>query len=107
MGLYTKEKRDGGIYPVSEQATAVLDVLRSTCIHLGVKVFTECEPVSIKQGMVYYLEQKTQKKQIHFDKLILASPFYIHRLSESLSRINAGFQRFYFLNSPTFSAKNS
>lgn len=73
MGLYTKEKRDGGIYPVSEQATAVLDVLRSTCIHLGVKVFTECEPVSIKQGMVYYLEQKTQKKQIHFDKLILAA----------------------------------
>ena len=64
MGLYTKEKRDGSIYPVSEQATAVLDVLRSTCIHLGVKVFTECEPVSIKQGMVYYLEQKTQKKQI-------------------------------------------
>lgn len=37
------------------------------------KIYTECEPVSIKQGMVYYLEQKTQKKQIRFDKLILAA----------------------------------
>lgn len=34
-------------------------------------------------------------------------PLLSYRLSESLSRINAGFQRFYFLNSPTFSAKNS
>ncbi|MGN0395699.1 MAG: NAD(P)/FAD-dependent oxidoreductase, partial [Coprococcus sp.] len=35
IGLYTKEKRDGGIYPVSEQASSVLDALRTECRHLG------------------------------------------------------------------------
>ena len=34
-------------------------------------------------------------------------PFNIYRLSESLSRINTGSQRFHFLNYPTFSAKSS
>ncbi|MDE7028947.1 MAG: NAD(P)/FAD-dependent oxidoreductase, partial [Lachnospiraceae bacterium] len=29
LGLCTKEKRDGGVYPASEQASIVLDVLRS------------------------------------------------------------------------------
>ena len=34
-------------------------------------------------------------------------PFPYNRLSESLSRINTGSQRFHFLNYPTFSAKSS
>ena len=33
-GLYTKEKRDGGVYPVSEQAAIVLDTLRMECARL-------------------------------------------------------------------------
>ncbi len=40
IGLYTKEKRDGGIYPLSEQASCVLDALRSECAHLGVNIVT-------------------------------------------------------------------
>lgn len=77
IGLYTKQKKDGGIYPVSEQASAVLDVLRTTCDHLGVKTLTECEPSKIitgkNGGTVQYIYQKKEKRQIPYDKLILAT----------------------------------
>lgn len=48
LGVYTKEKRDGGVYPVSEQAAIVLDVLRSECDRLGVRILTDCEIESIE-----------------------------------------------------------
>lgn len=47
LGLYTKEKRDGCVYPVSEQASIVLDVLRSACDRLGVIIQTDSEITSI------------------------------------------------------------
>lgn len=47
MGLYCRVKKDGGVYPMSEQATTVLDTLREECIHLGVKVITDCEVKNI------------------------------------------------------------
>ena len=47
IGLYTKEKRDGGIYPVTEQASSVLDVLRTECRHLGINVITDCDVTRI------------------------------------------------------------
>lgn len=48
LGLYTKEKRDGGVYPASEQAAIVLDVLRSACVRLGVKIRTDCEVTAVR-----------------------------------------------------------
>lgn len=47
LGLYTKEKRDGGVYPVSEQASIVLDVLRSACDRLSVTIRTDCEMTAV------------------------------------------------------------
>lgn len=47
IGLYTKEKRDGGVYPVSEQAVCVLDVLKTECEHCGVKIITDTEILDI------------------------------------------------------------
>lgn len=94
LGLYTKEKRDGGVYPVSEQAAIVLDVLRSACDRLGVKIRTDCEVTAVKParsggGTVsvtqYIHMDKDQKKQgnknrtilkqeeIRYDRLILAT----------------------------------
>lgn len=43
IGLYTKEKQNGGVYPMSEQASVVLDVLRSKCSHMGVGILTDCD----------------------------------------------------------------
>ena len=76
LGLYTKEKNGGGIYPVSEQASAVLDVLRSACAYLGVTVKTGCEVVDItagrQGGTVQYMQDNT-KKRMAFDCVILAA----------------------------------
>lgn len=47
IGLYTKEKRDGGVYPVSEQAASVLDVLKTECEHCGVNILTDTEVLEV------------------------------------------------------------
>ena len=94
LGLYTKEKKDGGVYPVSEQASIVLDVLRSECSRLGVQIQTDCEITSIVPeeigGTVYFIHSiresepkgqtskkdsiiKKKKQTIRFDTLILAT----------------------------------
>lgn len=95
LGLYTKEKRDGGVYPVSEQAAIVLDVLQSACFRLGVCIRTNCEitavrpvrsgggTVSVAQYICVEQEQKKQnrdksrriakKEEIRYDQLILAT----------------------------------
>ncbi len=97
LGLYTKEKRDGGVYPVSEQASIVLDVLRSACDRLGVTIRTDCEMMAVvpqkNGGMVHVqqFERTVQEKQsakkkpsasdtykcreetITYDRLILAT----------------------------------
>ena len=103
LGLFTKEKRDGGIYPVSEQASVVLDVLRSACSQLGVQVMTDCELYSVSPmdtgggqlGIQHCLREDSgqgkkhnhvieshaakshaslsQKEKISYDRLILAT----------------------------------
>lgn len=78
-GLYTKEKRDGGVYPVSEQAAVVLDTLRTECVRLGVEIRTDCHAYAIETektyGILYYEQtgEEKQKKQLRFDALILAA----------------------------------
>lgn len=95
LGLYTREKRDGGVYPVSEQASIVLDVLRSACARLGVEIRTDCEvtavrpartgggTVSVTQYAHADQEQHkpaknrdrmpSKKEEIRYDRLILAT----------------------------------
>ena len=97
IGLYTKGKKGGGVYPVSEQASIVLDVLRSECGRLGINIQTDCEITSITPdkagGAVsvtrYIRENKEQSKSdsknkknttvskrketVRYDKLILAT----------------------------------
>lgn len=97
LGLFTKEKRDHGVYPVSEQASIVLDVLRSECDRLGVNIWTDSEITSIvpdRNGGVinitkYIREYRAQnkggrkikksmvlaekKESVLYDKLILAT----------------------------------
>lgn len=65
LGLYTKEKRDGGIYPVSEQAACVLDVLRTECEHCHVKILTDTEVLKIMPNQTggVVLAQKAIKEE--------------------------------------------
>lgn len=47
IGLYTKEKRDGGVYPVSEQAASVLDALVTEAKYSGVSILTDTEVLEV------------------------------------------------------------
>lgn len=103
IGLYTKEKRDGGVYPVSEQAASVLDVLRAECEHQNVKILTDTEILdiipaenggmvvaekAIKEEIASVKNKKgngtkksatkavvigTEKRKLHYDSLIIAT----------------------------------
>lgn len=81
IGLYTKEKKDGGVYPVSEQASVVLDVLRGECERLGVRTITGCEVRTVKPlkqggtvGVVYSGEDAADRQaEFSYDRLILAT----------------------------------
>lgn len=71
LGLFYKEK-NGYCYPISNQASSVLDVLRFSLKRYGVIVETEqevSEILSCKEGG--YLI-KTPQKSFRFDKVILA-----------------------------------
>lgn len=80
MGLYTKEKRDGGVYPVSEQAVSVLEVLKTECRHLHIKILTNCKVKNVQmlkdEGEIR-LEQCAEDEKtlnrISFDELIIAT----------------------------------
>lgn len=81
LGLYTKEKKDGGVYPVSEQAAVVLDVLRSECERLGVQIITACEVRAIlpkeNGGEINVMmpddSGKKKMRSLCYDKLIVAT----------------------------------
>ena len=70
QGLLVK-KRNGYLYPASEQATTVLDILRFACERVGVEIKTDKEvrKISRKDG-AFLVDTKTEKK--YFDRVILA-----------------------------------
>ena len=72
LGLMIKD-RNGYLYPASEQAASVLDVLRFELQALGVKVVTECKVNHIKKdsrsGEILVSDGE---KEYRFDALILA-----------------------------------
>ncbi|MCM1182269.1 MAG: aminoacetone oxidase family FAD-binding enzyme, partial [Roseburia sp.] len=73
LGLYTKEKRDGGVYPMGEQASTVSDVLRSACMHRGVRILTDCEVRALKPTEHGGRITCGQRMNITYDRLILAT----------------------------------
>ncbi len=55
LGLLTYEEREGRIYPLSNTATSVLDVLREGCTRLGVRIVCDAPVESIvHMGASYY-----------------------------------------------------
>ena len=68
LGLYTRCDEEGRAYPLSNQATSVLDVLRFECEHLGVRTLCENEITAIKkQGTGFVLSDGK-----YYDKVVLA-----------------------------------
>lgn len=71
MGLLVKEK-NGGLYPVCEQASAVLDVLRARLRSSGVRVITRCKVHDIHKRPDGRFAVSSQDGTYHFDRVILA-----------------------------------
>lgn len=55
LGLYTRNDEEGRVYPLSNQASGVLDALRFACEGFGVKVLTEMpiSSVDVADGKFY------------------------------------------------------
>lgn len=72
LGLLVKS-RNGGLYPVSEQASSVLDVLRFEVSALGVEVVTGCrvERIERDEGSGR-IQVQGAEKEFSFDSVILA-----------------------------------
>lgn len=72
LGLLLKNK-NGYLYPASEQAAVVLDVLRSELKVLGVKLITECKINNIKRDNTKRKIQVSDgSRSFTFDRVILA-----------------------------------
>ncbi len=68
LGLYSRYDEEGRVYPLSNQATSVLDVLRFECEHLNIKTLCENEITAIKkQGKGFALSDGK-----YYDKVVLA-----------------------------------
>lgn len=76
LGIYTKN-RNGGLYPYSEQASAVLDVLRMKVDHLNVHILCNTEVLSIeKKDQFHVLAIQIHTKHPYddwFDRVIITT----------------------------------
>lgn len=75
LGIMPKNK-NGGIYPFSEQASAVLDVLRAEVERLRVQVVTNTHVKEIqkqKNGFTVIAEMNKTEKRFHADTVVLAA----------------------------------
>ena len=71
MGLLTAEEADGRIYPMSDHAGSVVDVLRFSLDALGVRMKCGCPVVSVKRHSDGYLLQ-TGEQQETADRVIIS-----------------------------------
>ena len=71
LGLLTTAEESGKVYPFSDQANSVVDVLRFALEHSGVEVRCGCEILSIGKKARGY-SAKTAEESFYGDKLILA-----------------------------------
>ena len=69
-GMLLKDK-GGYIYPACEQASVVLDILRSQLEQHQVKIVTDCGNLNIRKHKNGFIVQKDQKEE-YFDRLIMA-----------------------------------
>ena len=71
LGLLTATESSGKVYPFSDQANSVVDVLRFALEQRGVDVRCGCEVLSVSKKARGY-QAKTETESFYGDKLILA-----------------------------------
>jgi len=69
IGIPFKKKDDGRVFPISEEANSVADILEYEAQRLGVKIIKECEVLNIKQGFVI----STNQGDFRSKKLVIAT----------------------------------
>lgn len=75
LGLLTVEDTTAGrgrIYPLSDSANSVVDVLRFTCDRLGVESITSSQVLSVRRAKKQGFTVKTAEKEYSADKVIIA-----------------------------------
>lgn len=101
MGLYTRADEEGRVYPLSNQASTVLDVLRFECARLDVKFVTDCEITKIKKAengfklndeffcnkLVLSCGSKAQVKKFCGYELLRSLGHTVTKLSPSLTKL--------------------
>lgn len=72
IGLIMREDDEGRMYPYSNQATSVLDILKLSCTNLGVKIICNCSVENIAHtGNIYNVY--TNQGTFECENLILAT----------------------------------
>lgn len=71
LGLITVSEADGKVYPFSDQANSVVDVLRLALVQRGVDVRCGCEVISISKKARGY-SVKTSDEAFYGDKVIVS-----------------------------------
>ena len=91
LGMLVKE-RNGYLYPASEQASTVLDLLRNKLSYLGVNVVTGCEITGIKykkEKRCFYLSAlKEDKKETIETECVILSTGSVAGISTKKNTLN-------------------
>lgn len=73
LGLYTRTEEDGRVYPLSNQASSVLDALRFECERLGVKLVCDYRAVHLKEVSTAFTRKIVVNNRDRFDYVIVAA----------------------------------
>ena len=73
IGLYTREEDEGRVYPLSNQASSVLDALRFECDRLGVEIICDYKVVHIKSVFNGAVQKIVINNKDRFDYVVVAS----------------------------------
>ncbi len=72
LGLYTVTEADGKVYPLSDQANSVVDVLRFALEQRGVRVVTSCDIIRAERNRKGFFLKSATGECFTGDRLILA-----------------------------------
>lgn len=73
LGLYTRTEEDGRVYPLSNQASSVLDALRFECERLGVEFVCDYRAVHLKEVHTAFSRKIVVNNRDRFDYIIVAA----------------------------------